>query len=305
MRKQSRIIGFVGQKGSGKSLSMTAFIVRLLAEREKVISNMPVKISDSVIARHVYSPFTKQKIQAAETIPLDWDLFYKLDESLMEGWLAIDEITYYDNARNSMESRNRVFNIAMRQVRHRRMSILYTARDFKWIDRNLRDETDVLILCRDLTYSKWGFDKRIPGGVCIEQKFYDISGVVTGSSIYQTGFIPFMKRNLDGMEFWNCYDDSQLTSIEEAVTGVKLNLRKRVISNQDDDNEDDMRETIINGLHKFRDIKGERFNTDEFWEYMRDNHGIQGSNTTLGRMIPKNISRKQTRSGYFYDVSSL
>jgi len=297
VRKECVIGGFIGDKGSGKSLSMTAVIVNALVHSEKVWSNMPVSISKGCARYHGDGINAGLKAE-----PLDWDKFYMLDESLIEGFLAIDEITYYAGSRYSMESRNRVINLAMRQVRHRRLSVLYTARKFGWIDNYIRDETDFVVGCKDLTYSPWGRERKVPGGTAINQKYFDISGMMTGYSVYQTGWRPYKEVTFCGTPYFDCYDDSDITSIEEAMTGVKMNLRKRVISNSDDHTDN---EVILSGLQEYRELRGDRFHTDEFWDFMRTKHGIEGDPKVLGRMIPRQVQRKATHKGFMYDLSNV
>jgi len=229
------IVGYVGPKGSGKSLSMCGALVRKMLRGEKAWSNMPVKTGAAILNRKSYN---NSKVEYKETEALNWDLLYKLDESMVEGTVAIDEITYYASSRQSMDTRNRLINTCCRQARHRSLNFLYTARAFGWVDSYLRAETDIIITCDDLSYSGWGRDNTVKGGTVIRQRYYDLSGLATGKpqDFFSGKANPYKVVKFYGTPYWDCYDTKEIISIEEAFTGVKLNLKKRYIGNEDQEN---------------------------------------------------------------------
>lgn len=298
--KNALIIGWVGAKGNGKSLSMAQAISWKLALGEKVWSNMPVKLSPALMNRKTF--MNGEPMEYREADPLDWNLLYMLDESLIEGTVAIDEIGYYADSRQSGSTRNRLINACIRQVRHRSLDILYTAKAFKSVDFRLRDETDVLIECEDLSYKPWGKDNKVEGGISIIQRFYDLSGIVTG---YATDYFSPRRKQYKaqifrGRPYWECYDTREVISLEEAFTSVKLDLQERRISNRAAFDEG-TRDTVLQVLADLKQSGKDRVPSDVLWE-MLASEGIEGNTAQLGRYIPREIRRRGNRNGMFYDL---
>lgn len=308
---KSVVGGIVGGKGAGKSVLLAYEIILKLIEGETVWSNMPVKTSPRVLARK-YSPGGR-KIEYAETKPLDWDLLYKLDESMVEGTIAIDEIGYFDGARQSMSTRNRLINGAIRQVRHRNLDFIYTARRFGRVDYYLRDETDWVAKCEDLTYSPWGQKNKLPGGVMINVKYFDISGMITGNSVENSqfakhwedsGFGCYKEVNLDGRLSWDCYDTRRIISLEEVFTGIELDFKKRRIGNKEEKG-NEIYEKVLKGISNFIHAGQRLVSPYTFWTYMKETFGLNGTSNSLARYLPNGVKRFSTNHGRMYDFSEV
>lgn len=300
--KNSLIIGWVGAKGNGKSLSMAQVIAWKLAARERVWSNMPVKLSPALLNRKKFMDGTP--LEQHETIPLDWNLLYMLDESMAEGTVAIDEIGYYDDSRQTGSNKNRLINACIRQVRHRQLDILYTAKSFKSVDYRLRDETDVLVECEDLSYKPWGKENKVEGGISIIQRYYDLSGIVTGKA---TDYFSADRRQykaliFHGRPYWDCYDTRSVISLEEAFTSVKLDLKERKITNKDSNFDNETRDVILRVLSDLKTSGKDRVPSNTLWDII-ESEGIEGNRNQLARYLPRTIRRKNTRNGMVYDLS--
>lgn len=308
---KSNIFGIFGIKRAGKSLLLARAIVMKLIEGETVWSNMPVKVSDDIMKMR-WSPGGR-RITYAESKPIDWELLYRLDDSIVEGTVAVDEIGYVDGARQSMSTKNRLINGCIRQVGHRSLDFYYTAKGFTRADYYMRDETDVAAVCKDLTYQPWGRQNNVPGGTMINVKYFDISGTATGRSIYATPFAKnwefsgygcFGEENLYGTLFHGCYDTKRIVSIEEAFTGVEVDFKKRRISNDKEINSW-IAEKIYQAVKVFKNSGQIQVPTYTFWEYVKSNMGLDGASNQLSRYLPNGVRRYATSNGRMYDFAKV
>ena len=298
----------MGPKRACKSLLMAATIVHKIIEGDTVWSNMPVCTSPAILNRR-YSPSGKL-IKYTEALPLDWQLLYSLDETLVEGTVGIDEIGNQASSRQSSDTRNRLINLCVRQAGHRSLDFIYTARGFYRVDYYIRDETDILIECHDLCFSPWGLENKIQGGLVANLKYYDISGSSTGKGCYdgyryrQDAY--YTERNFYGAPYRDCYNTKEIISLEEACTGIELQLKKRRIGNQDKEADNmAIQEKIMDGIASFRKNGKDAVPTHVFWKYLKDKLGVDGSNNNLARHLPDEVVRKQTRQNFIYDFSDV
>lgn len=305
------IIGvIVGDKGAGKSFMLAVTIVRKMVEGGIVWSNMKVKTGKTILNR-VYSPGGK-KIEYCESNPLDWDLLYKLDESLVEGTVAIDELGYFAGSRQSQDTRNKLINACLRQSRHRNLDFWSTAKNFFRVDNYIREEADVLIVCNDLAYSPWGKAVNLEPGTVIHTLYFDLSGVVTGRSVYPfigrdnrvNTKMAYQDKNWHALPYHDCYDTKEIISLEEAFSGVRIDFKKRVIGNNDREGERaGIKEKILQAIKSFKDMGEFRVPTHVFWDYMKS-LGVDGDPQTLGRYVPREVERIRN-NGFFYDISGV
>lgn len=305
---KSNIVGIVGPKGNDKSLLLAYTIVMKLINGEKVWSNMPVHTGETVLARK-YSP-SGRPVKFAKTEPIDWQLFYSLDKSFEGGTVAIDEIGYQADSRRSSDTRNKLINMIIRQARHRNLDLLYTDRSFYRVDYRVREETDVLIECQDLSFTSWGRQNNLVGGVMACYKYFDISGQVTGKSCYNGyQYDPqryYMEKNFYGKPFWDCYDTKEVISLEEACTGIELAFKKRKIGNDDrEEIKTSIQDKIFAAVADIKRKGKEIMPTHVFWRMLRDAYGVEGNNNNLARLLPDGVARKQTRQNYLYDFSDV
>lgn len=305
---KSNIIGIIGPKGNDKSLLLAATIIHKIVEGESVWSNMPVKTSPAILNRR-YSPSGKL-IKYTESHPLDWDLFYNLDESLVDGTVAIDEIGYQAGARQSSDTRNRLINMCIRQARHRCLDFIYTARTFYRVDYYIREETDILIECKDLCFSPWGLQHKVPGGTVAQLRYFDISGQTTGKSCYDgyryDSLKYYMERNFYGTPYHDCYDTREIISLEEACTGIELTFKKRRIGNEDRESETaSLKEKILDGIASLRKTGKDVIPSFTFWEFMKHTFGLQGDTARLGKFLPRETNRRMSNGVYLYDFAGV
>jgi len=297
----SYIGGFVGNAGGGKSVSLAHTCITQMLQGRTVWSNMPVKTSPAILARHT---FKGQPITYKETEQLDWNLLYMLDGSISDGTVAIDEIGYFNDSRQSGSTKNRLINACIRQVRHRSLNFFYTALDFGMVDFRLRKETDFIVTCDDVAFKPWGKENHVKHGTVILQRYYDISGRMTGKrqDYFSPDRIPYHVFDFKAMPYWHCYDTKDVISLEEAMSGVELDLQKRKISNRPDTNglEDKIYEALVE-----LSLNNTEVPSSMLWAFMASK-GIEGEPNTLGRYIPKTVKRKFSRNeGQIYDLTQV
>lgn len=303
MRKPNYIGGFFGNAGGGKSLSLAAVCVWEMIAGRKVWSNMKVKLSPNMIAER--QSFEGSKLEYKETIPLDWNLIFMLEESLADGTVAIDEIGYFSDSMQSTTVKSRLINACIRQARHRRLNFFFTALDFGMLNYRLRYETDFIATCEDMSFKPWGKKNNIPGGICCLQRYYDNTGKMTG---YRQDFLsgearPYKAMEFHGRPYWDTYNSEDIVSLEEAFTGVELDLQKRRISNKEDTNV--VQDKVFQSLMELKMAGNEKIPSDMLWAYLAK-QGVNGSPMTLGRYIPRYVRRTYSRQvGELYDLSDL
>lgn len=294
---------YVGPAGGGKSVSLANVCLWQLLCGRMVWSNMPVKVGPAILNRKNFYGIPIEKV---ETTPLDLNLLYMLDTSLVSGTIAMDEAGYFADSRQSGSIKNRLINACIRQLRHRSLNFFYTAFDFKRVDGRLRDETDYLCECEDVAYKPWGRDNNVENGIVVVQRYFDLSGKMTGKRVnpYSWDKIPYRVRRFHARPYWECYDTREIISLEEAFTGVELDLQKRRISNRDSWN-DETQSAIMDTLIEFKQAGYDRIPNEELWEKLRLK-GIDGHPNTLGRYIPHSIKRHYSHSeGQLYDLSNF
>ena len=241
---RSVVMAVSGSRGSGKSLFLASKAVDELKRGKTVWSNMPVKLTKKMAA--------EAGIPQLETKPLDLDAFYALSEELQHGVVCIDETQNMSDSRSSLSLKNKIMNAIIAQVRKRSLNVYYTVQDINWVDMRLRFATDVEVKCFDLGYSPWGRTNRVEWGRIIRCCFKDMSGYMTGTPYFQSGH--YYKRCLfKGYKFWDCYDTSKVTDLEEAFTSVKLDLKQRVISNKDEESDPETLKRYIADYHNQKD----------------------------------------------------
>ena len=282
---RSVVMAVSGSRGSGKSLFLASKAVDELKRGKTVWSNMPVKLTKKMAV--------EAGIPQLETKPLDLDAFYALSEELQHGVVCIDETQNMSDSRSSLSLKNRIMNAIIAQVRKRSLNVYYTVQDILWVDVRLRFATDVEVKCFDLGYSPWGRSNRVEWGRIIRCCFKDMSGYMTGTPYFQSGH--YYKRCLfKGYKFWDCYDTSKVTDLEEAFTSVKLDLKERVISNKERENQAEEYSGIMKNIKEYQEQNGRELPA---WQL---NKILQG----LGHKMNTNIRTFLNSMGIHWDAVS-
>jgi hypothetical protein len=293
----STIVGITGAKRSGKSLYMSMLLFRDMLHGRTVWSNMPVRTPDALL---------KLGYPMLQTKVIDWDSLYMLSEDYQEGTIGLDESIYYDDSRSSLSMRNKLLNTIMNQVGHRNLNVYYTVKLQGWMDKRLLFETDIEIKCQDMAMTPWGRDLDMIRGKNINLMFYDKSGAITGRPCGDKYPEPFNAGIWTwGDYFWTAYNTKEIIGIEELYTGVKVNMKQRVISNKSGI-DDEYQKSMYTLAEEFRSTGADEVPCDTFWMVLKERFGIAEDSRQLGRLLtPLNIKRKERRGGNIYDIRNL
>jgi Zonular occludens toxin (Zot). len=309
---QAWVVRLTGARGSGKSLVLASMACTDLAKGVPVWSNMKVTLTEDVFNWNCKEEdkklrrWLKKEAVGRQTLPLDWDAFYSLSEDLAGGTVCIDEAQYFSDSRSALSLKNRLLNAIVAQVRKRNLNLYYTVKQGDWIDKRLSYETDIEVQCEDTFRSDWAKARGVPPGEMIMVRMFDLSGAVTGHATdmhsrwarsYRAGVYRHMHK------YWGAYDTSEAVDLEEAFTSVKLDLKQRVITNKQPE-EDVMH--VLGEVAEGLASKASEVSTVGFWNIVKQ-MGVEGSPQRLGRYLPAlGITRKQRTGGsYYYDLSHL
>lgn len=290
----STIVAITGPKRSGKSLLLARLLVGDLCKQRKVWSTMDV--TTPLFMRDKGYPVMHSDV-------IDWDAFYMLDEAYGEGTIGLDEGIYYDDSRASLSAKNKLLNTVMNQVGHRNLNVYYTLKTKGWVDKRLQFETDIEIRCFDLAMSPWGRRNHVGRGRVIRLEFYDMSGAFTGRPFdAKYHFRPFQTlvwKNAD--LWWTAYDTKKIVGLEDLYTGVKVDLKQRVISNKSKINAG-IRDALQGLVESFRSRGEAEVSCDGFWT-IAESMGIAGDRRQLGQHLRGlGVTRKQKGGGQTFYV---
>ncbi len=256
------VLGCTGRRGDMKSLTVATWIAKKLAIGDPVWSNMAVKF---------YLNDGNDNLTLCETKPLNMDALYRLEKKLNGGAVAISELQYFADARQSNSLKNRLINAAIFQVRKRALSFYFDCKYLTWIDLRIRAELDTEFHCRDFAHTEDGIEHRAPLGILALHEIRDLAGW-SGETCGEydplrdgTNYFPQSKARGFGGHFgptpiyepgvykqemyarwaWHIYDTSQVVDFAEIYAGVQIDVPKRVISDRRGDNrsEENIEET--------------------------------------------------------------
>jgi len=199
---------WVGPRGSGKTLSMVHDAIAHMINGLKVWSNSRISINTDF--------GTPGKFKYYETIPLEMNQVYSMDQDLSGGWVYIDEVPLWFDNRRSGTVGNRLINSLLAIMRHRRLSFGVTSQQFQWLDKRMQFQCDTLIECSDLHFKF----PHLPKGVMIGQTYKDLSGVSTGTPYHISGHTE--AKQLYAKPFWSCYDSWQEFDYMTAQKRVRI-----------------------------------------------------------------------------------
>lgn len=127
------ILSFIGTVGSGKTLSMTYEAWKYYKLGYRIFSNY-----------HLEFPHTKLNWKILETMIAE-------RTQLENAVIAIDEMHIWIDSRSSMEKKRKGITYFILQTRKANIRLLYTTQHLGQVDKRLRDTTDILVFCRNMT----------------------------------------------------------------------------------------------------------------------------------------------------------
>lgn len=184
------IIAFIGDIGSGKTLSMVKFMLEKYNKGNNIYPNFGLK-------------FPKNK--SAKVTYLDMEFFRNYSKSglnLLNSVIAIDECHVFFDSRNSMLKRNKIFSKFVTQSRKRSVDLVYTTQDKSpelflrsgQVDLRLRKLTDYIIFCKPVKQGR---------NVFIINSFCDKYGLMVRQNVFFAN------------DYFKYYDTNEIIDFDE------------------------------------------------------------------------------------------
>lgn len=220
------VIGFVGPRGSGKSGFMSYMITRWgLANGIQAWTNYPVetRVRKDNVVYHLKSN------------PLDQSALYGFSQELNKGIVAIDELGLFADARRSNSINNRLLSYILQQTRKRTLSFYFSVQNLAWVDNRIRWIMDVMVVCKDLSFTPWGKSNHLKRGEIIQVRGYDLSGMLTGKPMQDVmdkkGYSrpAFCKTLYGPKSFWHLYNTDEIQDPFEAQQKLEVKQSKQTI----------------------------------------------------------------------------
>lgn len=200
LKNQSIIIGLIGPRGGGKSVGGARLtILDYMLAGYKVWSNMEIGFGFQVNG-HIKELRSKSlnKLELGE-----------LDTVYSNGLLFVDEVNaYIADARRSMSEESLAFSYILQQIRKRKLNIIWTAQSEAHCDERLRWQTDIYIVCNDVSVVRRGCGI----GELSHWKAYDAHGLVTGKLNKNPVFYEGVIWN---KPWWNSFSTWKLQGADE------------------------------------------------------------------------------------------
>ena len=130
---RTMIICFVGTVGGGKTLSMTIEAYKYHLRGMKIYSNYGLNFP--------HEKLTKTKFDALIANKTD----------LQDCVICIDEVHIWLDSRSSMKGKQKAITYFILQTRKRNVRFLCSTQHFHQVDKRLRDTTDVIVYCSNMT----------------------------------------------------------------------------------------------------------------------------------------------------------
>lgn len=134
------IILFIGQVGSGKTLSMTWEGWQYYTQGYQVYSNYSLTFPEF--------PGCKKPILLTKKL---FDTMIKEKHQLQNAVILLDEIHIWIDSRGSMEKKRKGITYFILQTRKRNVRLLATTQHPHQVDKRLRDSVDILSFCSNMS----------------------------------------------------------------------------------------------------------------------------------------------------------
>lgn len=218
----SMVVGFVGPRGSGKSVGAVAYaIYDFLLDGKRVWSNMPIEVT--VKYRDCRKIFRSESLDKEALMDIN-----AFENSFADGLIVIDELNIeVGDSRRQMSNQMLWFDFMLQEVRKRKMNICYQLQSEEWAGSRSRWQTDLYIVCRDKAFLD-GHPSPNDIGRQSRWRIHDMSGIVTGD-------IRYSEKNRNKVDyyqelyfwntpFWNCYDTEKMQRYEKFDPSKKSDL---------------------------------------------------------------------------------
>lgn len=124
------IISFIGNRGSGKTLSMTKEAFNRYKNGWTIYSNYKLNFPHTLITHKDILAYAENGI------------------GFNKACILLDELHVYLDSRTPAKKRNRIFSLFITQSRKKNCDILYTTQFPRQVDVRMRIHTDMAVECR-------------------------------------------------------------------------------------------------------------------------------------------------------------
>lgn len=312
----SLVVIIVGTRGSGKTLLMSHFEIEALSRawavmRAREIANNPelyprkkTNVFSNYPVKGLWRPPDYAKPITLESEPLEMDKLVRWHPDFANGYIFFDEIDQVADRQDWMSTVAKLLTAGVQVLRHRNLTLVASIQSLNWLNARLQWQADVIIKCRDLSFTPWGRERGIAPGEIASTSWIDKSGILTGYSFEENGAVYPLR--FFGKRYWGAYSTVHEFDILEYKRKYKLNLDTKVITERDnraDINEQRLRETLEYFLYN---NPGERVLTRDFWDMARS-LGYTGDAKPIGGQYIKALGVKQSGAGNYsrYDLSGV
>jgi len=168
-----------------------------------VWSNMDIGIN--LISDGRIIPIKSQPLEKLDLV--------ELDKVYSNGVIYVDEVNLLAEARRAMSRENLMFSYILQQLRKRRLSIIWSAQSENHCDDRLRWQTDIFVLCEDVSISRPNCDI----GAYSRWEAHDFSGIVKGRTFNNSKDNIFYRATIWNKPWWNTYNTWQMQEVGVGV----------------------------------------------------------------------------------------
>lgn len=177
------IICFIGTVGSGKTISMTIEAYKYYKRGMSIYANYGLSFPHTKLDKQTFDRLIRDK------------------ESLQDCVILLDEVHIWLDSRSSMGKKNKAISYFLLQTRKRNVRLLCTTQHFHQIDKRLRDTTDVLVYCENMTNKT----SLVTGGLTLIKLEY----------FKQYSGEPSSTKVLNVTPFFSLYDTTEIVDFTE------------------------------------------------------------------------------------------
>lgn len=292
----SKVVGFIGHRGSGKTSSAV-----YVAVFDWLIRDLPVYSGVDIAVKVRYRDIEK------EYHSRPWKGVDMLDiaEDCRGGVVLSDEINLAGGAESTrfMAGANLAWNNDLQQLRKRQLNVLWTAQGWSTVDARTRWQSDYVVECQDC-FNDHSYQAKAPGDKA-KWHVYELSGL---SGEFDLAY-ELEHRNLMHYEIWSgmiwlrpitwaAYDTYQEQS-DDILHQYKLKQatvedaqQQIIVTARQQPDRDAMQQILASGFDLIW--------ADELWEEMGADKARQ---TRMGQLMKEHFDRKRDhKSGRYYYI---
>lgn len=283
--KKYKTAAFTGGRGSGKTLSMSTEGALYLVAGYNVWANYPLRFG---LRDH------SGKVTYYRAKDISIQDIGNFNTDIRNGIILLDELNLWLSSRRSSALINQLAGGWFQLMRKRKLSVYITCQFFHTLDKLIKEQTDLIIECFDLSFKY----PNLKPGQSISQLITSYSGYGTGRPLYKMDNMTEWKQNtrariLHGYPFWNVYDSWTEYDILKALTKYEVKRDVVVIGAEDNGGFRGVRaqEQINEMTQLIRELKGEdaRYSSEQMEGQLKE-WGIEmtiGPGGDAGRLLKK------------------